>query len=167
MAKCSHDDHSQDDRSVDVRPDEHLTYLMAKVEHLLERRIDDAVGQVGLTLRQFSALAHIGRRPGLSSSDLARALLITPQAVNTLVARLIAAGLVDKAPSRSRQPLVLALTDTGLDALLRAAPLATRAEATALAHLTTTELETIHRTLLRLLEHLTEHQATADGEQLV
>jgi hypothetical protein len=46
-----------------VRPDEHLTYLMAKVGHLLERRIDKAVGQVGLTLRQFSALAETATSP--------------------------------------------------------------------------------------------------------
>lgn len=146
---------------MEVRPNDHLTYLMAKVGHLLERQIDAAVGEVGLTLRQFSALAHIGRRPGLSSSDLARALLTTPQAVNTLVVRLIAAGLVAKAPSRSRQPLVLTLTNLGLDSLRRAAPLAVEAEAAALAHLSEPQVYATRRTLLRLLEHLTELGAAA------
>ncbi len=141
---------------LDVRPDEHMTYLMAKVEHLLERRIDKAVGEVGLTLRQFSALAHIGRRPSLSSSDLARALLITPQAVNTLVTRLLAAGLIDKAPTPPRQPLVLTLTDAGLDALRRAEPLATAAEAAALECLEPEEVATTNAVLLKLLERMSD-----------
>jgi DNA-binding MarR family transcriptional regulator len=148
------------DKSVAVRPDDHLTYLMAKVGHLLERRVDEAVGQAGLTLRQFSALAHIARRPGLSSSDLARVLLTTPQAVNTLVARLMAAGLIEKAPSRSRQPLVLTITDVGAEALQRAVPLATRAEAAALATLQQDELTATRRTLERLLDHLGDRNDT-------
>lgn len=146
------------DESIDVHPDEHVTYLMAKVGHLLERRVDEAVGEAGLTLRQFSALAHIARRPGLSSSDLARALLTSPQAVNTLVARLIAAGLIDKALSRPRQPLVLTVTDIGMEALRRAAPLATHAEAAALATLEAHELTATRRTLERLLDRLGEHE---------
>jgi len=141
---------------LDVRPDKHLTYLMAKVEHLLERRIDKAVGQVGLTLRQFSALAHIARRPSLSSSDLARALLITPQAVNTLVTRLLGAGLIDKAATSPRQPLVLTLTDAGLDVLRRAEPLATAAEAAALECLEPEEVAATSAVLLRLLERLSD-----------
>jgi len=145
---------------LDVRPDKHLTYLMAKVGHLLERRIDKAVGQAGLTLRQFSALAHIARRPWLSSSDLARLLLITPQAVNTLVARLLAAGLIDKAPTLPRRPLVLTLTDAGRDALLRAEPLATEAEATALESLGPGEVATTSAVLLRLLERLGDDNDT-------
>jgi DNA-binding MarR family transcriptional regulator len=144
----------------DVRPDEHLTYLMAKVEHLLERQIDKAVGQVGLTLRQFSALAHIARRPSLSSSDLARVLLVTPQAVNTLVTRLLAAGLIDKAPTPPRQPLVLTLTDAGFDVLRRAEPLATAAEAAALECLEPEEVAATSAVLLRLLERLSDSNDT-------
>jgi DNA-binding MarR family transcriptional regulator len=144
------------DELLDVRPDKHLTYLMAKVEHLLERRIDKAVGQVGLTLRQFSALAHIARRPSLSSSDLARALLITPQAVNTLVTRLLDAGLIDKAATPPRQPLVLTLTDAGLDVLRRAEPLATATEAAALECLEPEEVAATSAVLLRLLERLSD-----------
>lgn len=143
----------------DVRPDDHLTYLMAKVGHLLERRVDEAVSQAGLTLRQFSALAHIARRPGLSSSDLARSLLTTPQAVNTLVSRLEAAGLISRAPSLPRQPLVLTLTTSGVQALQRAALLASEAETAALAGLETGQLAATRQTLELLLEQLNQQSA--------
>jgi len=59
----------------------HLTYQLAKAEHLLEQRLDHALGEVGLTLRQFTVLAHVGRAPGMSRADVARLLLTTPQAV--------------------------------------------------------------------------------------
>lgn len=127
---------------------------MAKVGHLLERRIDEALQRKGLTLRQFSALVHVARSPGLSSSDLARLLLTTPQAVNTLVARLVAAGLLHRAETRSRQPLVLTLTATGLQVLQDAATIATEAEAAALAQLDRADVAQTERTLRTLLDCL-------------
>lgn len=136
----------------DAGPDEHLTYLMAKVEHLLERRLDQALGEVDLTLRQFSALVHIARCPGLSSADLARALLTSPQAVNTLVHRLRSAGLVERAPGPARQPLPLTVSTAGLDALRRAAPIATATEAAALAGVDPDDLAVTHRVLTHLLD---------------
>ncbi|HTF46920.1 MAG TPA: helix-turn-helix domain-containing protein, partial [Pseudonocardia sp.] len=63
----------------------HLTYQLAKAEHLLEQRLDHALGEVGLTLRQFTVLAHVARAPGMSRADVARLLLTTPQAVGGLV----------------------------------------------------------------------------------
>jgi len=53
----------------------------------------------GLTRSQFGALSVIVRRPGLSAADLARAMLVTPQAANLIVSGLEADGLVKKRPS--------------------------------------------------------------------
>ncbi len=139
-------------RQFDARPDEHFTYLLAKVEHLLERRLDQALASVELTLRQFSALVHIARTPGLSSADLARALLTSPQAVNTLVSRLRAAGLVERADGPARQPLALTVSTAGLDALRRAAPIATAAEADAIKGVDPADLATTQSVLGWLLE---------------
>lgn len=156
-------DHPVDPRWLDVGPDEHLTYLMAKVGHLLERRLDLALAPHGLTLRQFSALVHIARTPGLSSADLARALLTSPQAVNTLVQRLLASGLVERADGPTRQPLALTLSPAGLDALRAAAPVATAAEGTALAGTGPDDLATTHRTLQALLTRLGGGRGAASG----
>lgn len=137
-----------------VDPDAHLTYLMAKVGHLLERRLDQALTGVGLTLRQFIALAHIAARPGLSGADLARALLTSPQAVNTLVQRLVAAGLVDRADGPGRAPRALILSPSGARALRRAAPVATATEDSALRNATDVDLAATRRALATLLAAL-------------
>lgn len=141
---------------VDVGPDQHLTYVLAKVAHLLERRLDQALASDcgGLTLRQFSALVHIARSPGLTTADLARALLTSPQAVGTLVQRLRSAGLIERTTSRAGRSVGLALSPQGLDALTDAAPLATATEAAVLTELDTDELATTERTLRRLLDRL-------------
>ncbi|MBN9098079.1 MULTISPECIES: MarR family transcriptional regulator [unclassified Pseudonocardia] len=137
-----------------IDPDSHLTYLMAKVGHLLERRVDSALADIGLTLRQFSALAHIASRPGLSGADLARALLTSPQAVNTLVQRLLAAGLIERADGPSRQPRALTLSPAGLSTVERAARIATRAEATALKLIDPDGVATTRQALQSLLRVL-------------
>ncbi len=136
---------------VDIGPEKHLTYLMAQAVHQLERRLDHALAAVGLTTRQFSALAHIARGPGLSSTDLSKKLLITPQAANKLISRLEAAGLIDRASTASRQPLALSLSPSGIAALRRAEPLASRTEIAALKLVDPKDLESTHRAVRRLL----------------
>lgn len=145
---------------MDVGPDESLTYLMAKVEHLLERRLDVALAEHGLTLRQFSVLTEVGRTLGLSSAGLSQRLLISRQAVNTLVQRLLTAGLISKGPSRATQALVLTLTDAGLEACQRATPRATEAEAASLGALEPAEVDAARQTLQRILTHLSDHDET-------
>ncbi|WP_189081904.1 MarR family winged helix-turn-helix transcriptional regulator [Mangrovihabitans endophyticus] len=132
---------------LDIGPDDHLTYVMAKAEHLLERRLDAALARHGLTLRQFSALAHIGRTPGLSGADLARLLLTSPQAVNTLVQRMLSAGLIQRADGPQRQPRALTLSEAGLTALKAAAATATQTERAALSAIEPDDLRAVHRAL--------------------
>ena len=46
--------------------------------------MDRALRDIDITPTQFYALAHIAQSPGLSSAELARGLMTTPQAVATL-----------------------------------------------------------------------------------
>ena len=101
-------------------PDNHLSYVIAKVSHQLEITIDRALSGHGITLTQFSALAHIARSPGLSSAELARSLLTTPQATATLVRRLIGAGLVQRPEVAPGLAGTIRLTPRGLRKLASA-----------------------------------------------
>lgn len=122
-----------------INPDQHISYVMAKVSHQLELAIGRALSCQGITLTQFSALAHIARSPGLSSADLARALLTTPQASATLVRRLIDAGLVQRADVAPGLAGALRLTGRGSRKLNSAETIATQAEAQALSALSAAE----------------------------
>jgi DNA-binding MarR family transcriptional regulator len=133
-------------------PDEHLSYLIAKVSHQLGIAIDRALTSHGITLTQFSALAHIARSPGLSSAALARALLTTPQATTTLVGRLISAGLAQRTELGAGLAVSIHLTPHGLRTLYRAEKTATNAEKLAVGALSNTEL----RCLTKSLGHLSD-----------
>src|SRR4051812_23270954 len=66
----------------------------------MEQRLRD----YGLTRPQFGVLSVLVADPGLSSADLARAAMVTPQAINLLVAGLERQGLIrrEKHPSHGR-----------------------------------------------------------------
>lgn len=145
-----------DQRTADVQPDTHLTYLIAKVSHRLQRDLDRALKDVDLTLAQFSALAHIARRPGLSNADLARALLISPQATTTLTSRLTRRGLVERPSAPRGKVCPVRLTESGVRTLLAAEEIAVAAERDALSVLTAHQLSQVSTLLERLLTHLGE-----------
>ncbi|MCD2197329.1 MarR family transcriptional regulator [Actinomycetospora endophytica] len=151
------------ERRRDVVPDELLTHLIAQLAHLLERRVDRAVADAGLTLRQLVALTLIAQRPGLSRRELACTLLTTPQAVSPLVSRLITAALIECTASRGSHPGGLTLTEAGHQALQQAAPHAAVAEAAALDPLDAAEVAASGRTLRRLLTRLIGHTHDTDG----
>jgi DNA-binding MarR family transcriptional regulator len=132
----------------------HLTYQLAKAEHLLEQRLDHALGEVGLTLRQFTVLAHVARAPGMSRADVARLLLTTPQAVGGLVQRLVTAGLIQRGASSPGLPIGLTLTAAGERALRRAAPIAREAEDSAIATVAEDERRQVEQVLNLLIAEL-------------
>src|SRR6476659_9878065 len=99
-------------RGVDGR----LGFLLVQAQQAfaapMEKVLHDAGG---LTRSQFGALSVIVRQPGLSAADLARAMLVTPQAVNLIVSGLEADGLVKKRASATHgRILELFATPTGV-----------------------------------------------------
>src|SRR5947207_3231097 len=82
----------------------HLGYLLRQAQHALATEMDERLRQHGLTRPQFGVLSVLVADPGLSAADLARAAMVTPQAINPLVASLERDGLVrrEKHPTRGR-----------------------------------------------------------------
>lgn len=116
--------------------------------------MDRELRTVDITPTQFYALAHIARAPGLSGAELARGLLTTPQAVATLVTRLLAAGLVEREqPGRSLAGAVR-LTPAGHARLTAATTVAVAAEAGALSSVPAADQRRFTTVLQSLLDAL-------------
>ncbi|HZS21759.1 MAG TPA: MarR family transcriptional regulator [Pseudonocardiaceae bacterium] len=109
--------------------------------HQLQLRVDDELREFGLSARRFVALCAIRDNPGLSRAALGRVMGIAPQAVGSMAARLMAAGLVDSSPRDPGNPTYYRLTPRGLDRLQHACKRVARLEqhVTALLHDTTLE----------------------------
>src|SRR3954451_10526550 len=102
-----------------------VSYLVGRLDRILRRRLGDALAPHGLSLPEYTTLSVLRARPGLSNAQLARRALITPQAMNEVLARLERRGLVrrevDPAHARIRRARLTAAGET----LLAAADAAT------------------------------------------
>ena len=83
-------------------PEGFIEYRIIRVADLLRRRFQDTLRPHGLTVHQFSVLAVLEARPGVTAAELARMVLVTPQSMRSLVEQLESAGLVEPRPRLGR-----------------------------------------------------------------
>lgn len=91
-----------------------LLYLIKQVELAVRSRLDEVAGDHGLTALQYTALTVLERRPGMTSSALARNSFVRPQTMAQMITYLLESGLVRREPdARSRRQILIFLTDEG------------------------------------------------------
>src|SRR4028118_780682 len=73
-------------------------YLLRQLIHAFHTTQEEGLRPYALNSPQFGALFVLHHEPGLSSADLARAMGVTPQAANLLVAGVERGGLVRREP---------------------------------------------------------------------
>jgi DNA-binding MarR family transcriptional regulator len=109
------------DRKSSLRPSsepERLGMLVKRAEQAMIRTKSAALKSVGLTPSQYVALFELDRQPGITAATLARACLVTPQAMMILLKTMEQQGLITRS-SHPRHPNVLELhmTEVGGEAL--------------------------------------------------
>ncbi len=91
-----------------------IGYLLRQAQVAARNGFDRALAEFGLTLPQFSAMTIVDAYDGLSSADLARLSMLTPQTVNQVVRTLEDRGLVRRtAHAVHGRVLCLSLTGAG------------------------------------------------------
>ena len=92
--------------------------LVKRAEQAMIRAKSAALKTVGLTPAQYVALVELDQQPGVTAATLARACLVTPQAMMILLKTMEQQGLIIRS-SHPRHPNVLELhmTDVGREAL--------------------------------------------------
>jgi DNA-binding MarR family transcriptional regulator len=92
--------------------------VLKRAEQAMLRAKSAALKPAGLTLAQYVALAELDRQPGITGAALARACLVTPQAMMVVLKSLEEQGLIVRSP-HPRHPNVLELhiTDAGFEVL--------------------------------------------------
>lgn len=89
-------------------PAGYLIYLIKQVELGVRRPFEERLARKGISAPAYTALAVLQRRPGITSSELARRSFVRAQTMAETVSALIAAGLVrrEKDPTHGRQMLL-------------------------------------------------------------
>jgi DNA-binding MarR family transcriptional regulator len=98
-----------------------LGMLVKRAEQAMVRSKSVALKLVGLTPGQYVALVELEQQPGITAASLARACLVTPQAMMILLKTMDQQGLITRT-AHARHPNVLELhmTDVGHEALREA-----------------------------------------------
>lgn len=73
-------------------------YGLKRAQHALRLQVDGALKEVGLTTPQYAVLSVLEDSPGLSGAELARRSFVTPQTMNSIVAKLENSGFVVRSP---------------------------------------------------------------------
>lgn len=117
-------------------PDGWYLYMLKLVETGLRPLLEDALKEHGFTAGQYTALAVLRVRPGLTSSELARRSFVRAQSMAETVGKLSERGFIrrDQNPTHARH-LLLYPTDEGLRALDGVAQPVARVESQMLAGL--------------------------------
>jgi DNA-binding MarR family transcriptional regulator len=79
-------------------PSDRLGLHLKRVEQELMAAKHAALRPLGLTVPQYVALYAVGEQPGISAAALARACLVTPQTIATVLANLEAKTLITRRP---------------------------------------------------------------------
>ena len=98
-----------------------LGMLVKRAEQAMIRSKSAALKLVGLTPAQYVALVELEQQPGITAASLARACLVTPQAMMILLKSMDQQGLITRsAHPRHANVLELHMTDVGREALREA-----------------------------------------------
>jgi DNA-binding MarR family transcriptional regulator len=140
--------------------DGHIGYLLRQAWRVLLGAMETALRPHGLTPYQYGALSVLARTPGASGADLARAINITPQAMNGVLATLEREALIDRHPHPTHGRILQAtLTSEGQRRLDAANPTVRALERAIERDFTSDEITTIKTWLVagaQRLEQATE-----------
>ncbi|MEV0390831.1 MarR family transcriptional regulator [Nonomuraea sp. NPDC050643] len=101
-----------------IPAEERLGLDIKRAEQVLIAAKQAAVRPAGLTVPQYAALFALADNPGISGAALARACLVTPQAMTVVLKNLEERGLIERSPHPwHRNVLETRLTETGRTAL--------------------------------------------------
>ncbi|MEV0930673.1 MarR family transcriptional regulator [Streptomyces phaeochromogenes] len=97
-----------------------LLYMVKQVELVVRSRLDELLKPTGITALQYTSLTVLERHDGLSAAQLARDSFVTAQSVADVIRSLETRGLVRRERNpRNRRELLILLTESGRDVLVR------------------------------------------------
>jgi DNA-binding MarR family transcriptional regulator len=132
-------------------PDDVVGWTLVRTGHALSRAFTRELNAVGLKPHIFGILVQVQRDPGLSSAELARHVLVTPQSMGALLRNLAAEGLIEYTPPRRGQRMRVHLTAAGAERLKRAFEIVAAMNHPSYLRLSSAEIRQLNALLHRVL----------------
>lgn len=123
-------------------------YLLRLVSVTVQMELDRRLKPFGVAAIPYTILSILARHEGLSSAELARRFLVTPQTMNTIIIALERKGLVSRLPdAANRRVLRATMTRKGSSVLVRCDRAVDRMEAEMMKGISGPALKTFRATL--------------------
>ena len=127
-----------------------VSYVIARLDRVLRRRLSAAVEPAGLTLPAYTALSVLRAQDGLSNAQLARRSLVTPQSMSEVLTLLVDQGYVRRRAEPGHGRIIRTeLTKAGSRALERCDRAVDDVEQEMLGDLDADEVTTLRGVLIR------------------
>jgi DNA-binding MarR family transcriptional regulator len=150
--------------AVDLPAEERIGLHLKRVEQELMAVKHAALRPYGLTVPQYAALYFLAANPGMPAAALARACLVTPQTMATVLANLEAKELIVRSPHPwHRNAQEVRTTDAGQRILEQADAQAVAIERTIADEFSPQEREQLIGLLARVSQRLAELGAQPAG----
>jgi DNA-binding MarR family transcriptional regulator len=145
---------------VDLPAEERIGLHVKRVEQELMAVKHSALRPYGLTVPQYAALYFLAANPGMPAAALARACLVTPQSMATVLANLEAKDLISRTPHPwHRNAHEVRATEVGRRILEQADAAAAAIEQAIAGEFSPQEREQLIGMLARVSQRLTELSA--------
>lgn len=127
-----------------------LLHAVKQLELAMRAHLEQVLRPTGITALQYTTLALLRRRTGLSSAELARDSFVTAQSMADLVGSLERRGLISRhRDQRNRRRLIIAVTEAGSRLLDEYQKAVADIEARMTADLTTEQRRDLYQYLRR------------------
>lgn len=143
-----------------------IGYKLKQAQHILRTHMDEALRTLNLTTPQYSVLAQLELRPGISNAALARASFITAQTMHGIVSNLEKNNLVtrEQSPQHGRI-LCTELTKQGLKVVQRAHKIISKVEASMTSTMTENTRFLLEKLLIECFNNLNIDRMALEREE--
>ena len=132
-----------------------LGYKLKQTQHSLRLHMDEALRTLDLTTPQYSVLAQLELRPGISNAALARSSFITAQTMHGIVSNLEKRNLVKrKSDPQHGRILATQLTKQGVKVVQQAHKIISKVEAMMTSTITKDNEALLEKLLLECFNNL-------------
>lgn len=143
-------------------PEDRLGLDIKRAEQALMSMKSAALKSADLTVAQYAALMALQDNPGMSAAALARACLVTPQAMTSVLKTLHERGLVDRTTHPWHQHILeTRLTDAGREAVSRGDKAAVKIERRVAAAFTAAERDQLRALLARAVTAIRDEESAS------
>jgi DNA-binding MarR family transcriptional regulator len=149
-------------------PQDHLGYLLKRLQHAIRQSIDEALRHQGvqLTFAHVVTLFGISHEPGTSGAQIAKRAMVTAQTINTILHRLEKEGSAERRPHPdNRRVDCWYITEAGRARMHQAKAAADPVWASMLAPLSEVEAGQLRGLLKRCIEGLERNRVASDSNE--